>query len=137
MSQWTKVVTEPLGLVGFALFLVFGLLAKVKQSKERRWLSPLAAFMAVTALIAGLGLGYLRVEKQGSAAVASQQGRQTAAQPQLTNVDQHTEGAGSPAVQDVVGNVDIKVDQSGGTAQTAKVPRSKPTKKSAEQKSTQ
>jgi hypothetical protein len=50
MNEWIKVVTHPLGLAGFALFLVFSTLAKVKQKDERRWLAP-AAFG-----IAALGL---------------------------------------------------------------------------------
>src|SRR5271157_249610 len=55
MSEWTKVVTSPLGLAGFALFLVFGYLAKLKRSNERRWLAPLAVFAAIAALVGGRG----------------------------------------------------------------------------------
>jgi hypothetical protein len=63
MSEWTKVVTSPLGLAGFALFLVFGYLAKVKRSDERRWLAPVAVFVAVAALVGGLVLAYVQVPK--------------------------------------------------------------------------
>ena len=50
MAPWTKVVTNPLGLAGFALFLVFGYLAKIKRNDERRWLSPVAFAIAAVAL---------------------------------------------------------------------------------------
>ena len=63
MSEWTKVVTSPLGLAGFALFLVFGYLAKVKKSDERRWLAPIAAFAALSALVGGLALAYFQIPK--------------------------------------------------------------------------
>src|ERR1035438_3523178 len=61
MTPWTKVVTDPLGLTGFALFLVFGYLAKVKRNDERRWLSPVAFAIATVALIGGLVVAYVKV----------------------------------------------------------------------------
>jgi hypothetical protein len=116
MSEWTKVVTEPLGLAGFALFLVFGLVAKRKSKDERRWITPLAAFMAVCALLGGIFLSY---KKSGQPAAMPP--GQTATMPvtkQQTNtkVIQETTGQGSPAVQGVQGDVTITIDQSSGTA---------------------
>ena len=64
MQDWTKVVTEPLGLAGFALFLVFGVLARVKKQDERRWLGPLASGMAVLALLGGLTLAYVKASNR-------------------------------------------------------------------------
>jgi hypothetical protein len=58
MGEWTKVVTQPLGLAGFALFLIFGLVARVKRNDERRWISFVSIVMAVVALVGGLGLAY-------------------------------------------------------------------------------
>lgn len=50
MTEWAKVVTSPFGLVGFALFLVFGYLARLKKADERRWIAPTVMFLAVAAL---------------------------------------------------------------------------------------
>jgi len=58
MQEWTKVVTHPLGLAGFALFLVFSLLARAKRRDERRWIFPVSLVMAVFALVGGLSLAY-------------------------------------------------------------------------------
>lgn len=108
MQDWTTVVTEPLGLAGFALFLVFGVLSRMKTSKERRWLGPLASAMAVLALAGGLGLAYLKT-------TAAPQPPPKARVPQTNNVQQTTTGKGSPIVQGVHGDVTITVDQSEGT----------------------
>jgi hypothetical protein len=127
MQDWTKVVTEPLGLGGFALFLVFGVLARVKRDGERRWLAPMAMGMAVLALAGGLMLAYMKTVREAvpqtrSAPVAP--AAQPAAQPaQVNQVDQKTSGAGSPAVQGVQGDVTITVDQSAGTYKKKPVPR--------------
>jgi hypothetical protein len=53
MSEWTKVVSNPLGLVAFALFLFFLYVAKAKISDGRRWLSPLFATCAAVVLVGG------------------------------------------------------------------------------------
>jgi len=99
MQAWTKVVTDPLGLAGFALFLVFGFLARVGFTKKQRWLAIGAFAMACVALIGGLTLSWRK------AAPATVQG---------TTATQTTHGAQSPAVQDVQGDVTITID--GGKA---------------------
>lgn len=117
MSEWTKVVTDPLGLAGFALFLVFGLVAKTRKSSERRWLTPVAVCLAIAALLGGLTLSYIK-----SSATSA-----TAAKPQIQQpnlqVRQTSTGPGSPNVQGVNGNVTVTVDQSSGdtTKATSKV----------------
>jgi hypothetical protein len=110
MQDWTKVVTEPLGLAGFALFLVFGVLSRLKAKEERRWLAPVASAMAVLALAGGLTLAYVKTARE-----TAQQNRPNPMQSN-TSVQQTTTGAGSPVVQGVQGDVTITVDQSGGTA---------------------
>jgi hypothetical protein len=111
MHDWTKVVTEPLGLAGFALFLVFGALSRLKARQERRWLAPVASAMAVLALAGGLAIAYV---KTGS---TTQPPAKTAPSQAQTNstVQQTTTGKGSPIVQGVQGDVTITVDQSEGT----------------------
>jgi len=110
MHDWTKVVTEPLGLAGFALFLVFGMLSRLKVKQERRWLGPVAAAMAVLALAGGLVLAYFRT------AAIPQPAQKAPPAPSQTNtaVQQTTAGKGSPIVQGVQGDVTITVDQSEG-----------------------
>ena len=115
MQDWTKVVTEPLGLAGFALFLVFGVLSRVKRHDERRWLGPLAIAMAVLALTGGLTLAYLKRPPQAAPQTISVPAAQATPKTQTNLVDQKSTGAGSPNVQGVQGDVTINVDQSSGT----------------------
>ena len=117
-------VTQPLGLTGFALFLVFGYLARVKSNDERRWLSPVAVAVAALALTGGLVLAYLQTPKPTSLPQTIATPAQTVAAPsqQPTNqvVTQSTTGPGSPAVEGVHGDVTITVDQSVGQAKPKK-----------------
>jgi len=118
MNVWTKVVTDPLGLAGFALFLVFEYLAKVKKSDQRRWLAPLAVFAGIAALIGGLGLGYVRVSKS---VMPSSQTSAAPARQQINQVQQSSGAPGSPNVQGVQGgDVTITVDQSSGETKPQK-----------------
>ncbi|KAA6458179.1 hypothetical protein DYQ86_19855 [Acidobacteria bacterium AB60] len=71
MTDWTKVVVQPLGLAGFALFLVFGLVARLKRGASRRWLSPVAIAMACLALVGGLALAWVNATKSASPTVHS------------------------------------------------------------------
>jgi hypothetical protein len=126
MTEWTKVVTNPLGLAGFALFLIFGYLAKAKRNDERRWLSPVAIAIAAVALIGGLLLAYVQIPKPVPPSV--QTSKPVAPIQQQTNqqVQQTSTGEGSPNVQGVQGNVTITVDQSTGKTKTeAKKPAEK------------
>jgi|SRR5271157_1916873 len=127
MSEWTKVVTQPLGLAGFALFLVFVYLGRAKRYDKRRWLSPAAFAIAAMALIGGLVLAYVQVPKPVPPSV--QTSKPAAPTQQQTNqqVQQTSTGAGSPNVQGAQGDVTITVDQSTGKTKTE-------TKKPAEKK---
>ena len=124
IHDWAKVVTEPLGLAGFALFLVFGVLSRLKAKDERRWLGPLAAAMAVIALAGGLLLAYLKAGTTLQPASTIQP-----PQTQTNTVQQTTTGKGSPIVQGVQGDVTVNVDQSEGTQakhKSASTPAKKP-----------
>jgi hypothetical protein len=103
MGEWIKVVTDPLGLAGFALFLMFGYVAKFKRVSEQRWLARVAVISAVAALIGGLSLSYVKTSKSAAAALG-----------QANRVHQVSTGQGSPNVQGVKGDVTITVDQSTG-----------------------
>ena len=126
MSDWTKVVTHPLGLAGFALFLVFGYLARAKQNAERRWLSPAALALAVIALAGGLLIAYKQIPKPSPQPIQTIQIQPPAKQQTSGNVQQTSTGEGSPNLQGVQGDVTITVDQSTGKTQTKKAPAKKP-----------
>lgn len=117
MHEWTKVVTSPLGFAGFALFLVFGFLARQKRPRERRWLSRVATVMAFVALLGGISLAYL-------------QARNSSSTRERPNVIQSSSGPGSPNVHDVKGPVTINVDQSVNQPENSKsvAPESKESK---------
>jgi hypothetical protein len=118
MSEWTKVVTSPLGLAGFALFLVFGYLAKVKNKDERRWVSPAAVLVSLIALVGGLFLAYRQTP--GVASPAQTSGKAAIAPQAPKKVQQISTGDGSPNVDGVNGNVTITVDQSRGKTEGEK-----------------
>jgi hypothetical protein len=109
MSEWVEVVTQPLGLVGFGLFLVFGYLGKVKRQDERRGLSRIAFTLAALALIGGLGIAYVQIPRPKRPNDTEQP-----KPPHKVKVQQNSTGPGSPNVQGVSGDVTITVDQSSG-----------------------
>jgi len=126
MSGWTRVVTNPLGLVGFALFLVFGYLAKVRRNDERRWLSPAAVALAVLALVGGLLIAYKQLPQPSPQPAQTTQPQLPAKQQTNSDVQQTSTGEGSPNVQSVQGDVNITVDQSKGKTEAQKPPVKKP-----------
>jgi hypothetical protein len=85
MQEWVKVVVQPLGLAGFALFLVFGLIARAKRADERKGLSRAALAMAFVALAGGLCLAFLKERGQEAAKPAA---------PQVQSIQ--TNGSASP-----------------------------------------
>jgi hypothetical protein len=100
MPDWINVVTHPLGLTGFALFLVFGYLVKVKRDDERRWLSPAAVGLAAVALAGDLILAYVQAPNHvTSPAQSPVQSNVVPAQHQTNQVQQSTTRPGSPAVK--------------------------------------
>lgn len=127
MTDWIKVVTHPLGLAGFALFLVFGYLAKVKRNNERRWLSRAAVAVAVVPLAGGLFIAYAEISKP---ATPSAQTSKAPVQQQTNQVQQSTTGPGSPTVQGVQADVTATVSQSTGEAKPQKPAENKPDQKS-------
>lgn len=124
MSEWAKVVTQPLGLAGFALFLVFGYLARATKNDARRWLSPAAVGLALIALAGGLLIAYKQIPEPTPTPTV--QVSQPTKQQTNSNVQQTSTGQGSPNVQGVQGDVTITVDQSTGKTETKKSPENKP-----------
>lgn len=91
MQEWVKVVVQPLGLAGFALFLVFGLIARAKRNDQRKWLSTAAVSMAFVALVGGMTLAFVRERGQAAAAAAA---AAKPAAPQVQSIQ--TNGNASP-----------------------------------------
>jgi hypothetical protein len=100
MEAWTKVVTSPLGLAGFALFLIFTFLGSKKRKPS--WL-PFGAYgMAAVALIGGLFLAY-RGERQKEARAPEQ--RIGTVQQSLSGTGANTAGVQGSVTTTIVGPV--------------------------------
>jgi hypothetical protein len=85
MNQWVKVVSLPLGLVAFSLYLVFGLLKG--EGKKPAWLLPMFLALVSIAIVGGLIAEYgpLRSESKPGA-------------KQEETVRQETKGDQSPVI---------------------------------------
>lgn len=86
-DAWMKVITEPLGIVGFSLFLVFLLLSK-KIARERNWLMPAFVVLAIISLVGGLSIAYKQT-------IPGNESTQTNTQP---SIKIETHGNNSPAI---------------------------------------
>lgn len=58
--DWTKVVTEPLGLAAFAVALIFA--SRRRGATTPRWWPPTAIGLALVCVIGGLLLFYARIQ---------------------------------------------------------------------------
>jgi len=114
MKEWTSVVTDPLGLAGFALFLVFSVLGLRRRTSEARWVTASFVSLAGIALVGGLGLAYVRQpnpspKKETTPPPRWTQGEETTPSPSRQaseEVRQETRGAQSPTIYGQ-GNVTI------------------------------
>ena len=103
-------MTQPLGLAGFALFLLFQLFGRKLKACERRSVFRVMMAMSAICLLGGLGLAYRYEQKQ----------------EKIEQVQQQSSGAGSPNVQGVQGDVNITIDQStAGTGEQKKANKEK------------
>jgi hypothetical protein len=103
MEKLPKIVTHPLGLAGYALALVFGLIGTLGPSNDISWLVPAAIALATVCIIGGLVLANGQVSKvrKSSPPVAS-----------TTGVTQHTQGDQSPAISGTSGDVSLSYENS-------------------------
>lgn len=114
MTEWTKVITHPLGLAGFALFILFLSLTKKTVYRQPRWLKVIFATMAFIALIGGLYLAYERNRPEISTGqIVNTSGSSKEAEPgaEPVRIEQTTKGPNSPAVAGVKGDVKITIEQ--------------------------
>ena len=98
MDKWIDVVTDPLGLSGFALCLVFLLLTRLRKARSAPWVMPVFVGMAFLALVGGI---WLASEDQNSIG--------THGNDQRDSDYQETHGDFSPAIKGVEGNVTITI----------------------------
>jgi hypothetical protein len=91
MEKWIDVVTDPLGLAGFALFLVFTVLTRLRKENRPSWLTPVFIVMAFVSLIGGIWLASINRESNN------------------ITIRQVTHGDKSPAVTGVTGDVTITI----------------------------
>jgi hypothetical protein len=104
--NWSDVITHPLGLVAYALALVFGVVGVRIAARNKPWFFPVAIAMAALVIVGGLFLAYQDIKSKAiSATLKSPVG--------MKEVKQETHGADSPAVQGVGGNLTIIHNQGG------------------------
>lgn len=106
MEKWIDVITNPLGLAGFAVFLVFTALSQAGGKNRPFWLMPTFVAMALISLLGGL---WLASSSQTDSTATNRNGTATAAPGGTSSVTQITSGHGSPTVTGVTGNVTITV----------------------------
>lgn len=101
---WEKVITDPLGFSGYALFLVFGLVTLLarQQKPKHEWIVPVGIVLAAVCLIGGLVLAYRR---QPVAPVALPNVAAPKSSMQIDKVDQKVDNGN--AVTGVQGDVTI------------------------------
>lgn len=126
--DFTTVITHPLGLAGFALFLMFAVLSRVRKHLPPWW-PHVSLAMAVLALMSGLALAYLQLGTPPPAQIPSAQpaaptapaqaaGTPTkpeaalpGARPQGASTKVETHGAGSPGiVGSKTGDINITIE---------------------------
>ncbi|MBS4098976.1 MAG: hypothetical protein KGZ83_19325 [Sulfuricella sp.] len=126
--DFVTVVTQPLGLAGFALSLVFGALS-FKKSNMPNWWPKAAMALAAIALLGGLGLAYRQAAPVAPPPVVTPQ-PVTPAQPEQVAkpvakpapkpapaAQAKTQGDCSPAFAGVQVGGDLKLDCKPGEKQ--------------------
>jgi hypothetical protein len=96
-----KIVTHPLGLAGYALALVFGLIAKFGPSEEWPWLPAAAVALALLCIVGGLILASRQAGAKESYKFSP---------GETTAVKQESKGDQSPNVANSKGAVNISYD---------------------------
>jgi hypothetical protein len=108
--RWIEVVTHPLGLVAFALALIFGVIGVKFKARQRPWFLPLSFCLAAITIIAGLYIDYLQIKSKPLSPIQiTHQPISSANESESKKiiVNQKTTGPASPAIQGVHGDVNI------------------------------
>ena len=118
MGKWVTVVTNPLGLAGFALFLVFSTLGRLTKRKRFLWASPAAFVLALIALVGGLYLSYRRISSSSSSVTPPNT-------QQIGTIQQQNQGSKDVNVGGVQGNVTVDIDSESHDKKSAETPEKK------------
>lgn len=102
MKSWIHVVTQPLGLAGFALFLVFSFVGKNRKGKKPDWMSPAAFFMAAICIAAGIALDFRQTPNSSKPALNQE----------ISKIQQTATGTSNSNVAGVQGNVSVSISSS-------------------------
>jgi len=98
--NWTEIVTHPLGLVAFALAIVFGASGVKLAARSRPWFLPAALILAAMVMLGGFFLAYQDVKLKAIPAIIT-------VPIEKPKVKQETHGPNSPAISDVGRDVTI------------------------------
>jgi hypothetical protein len=109
MSDWVKVLTVPLGVVAFVLFLVFRSMGKMKGRQERRWMFTLLMLLSALTFAGCMVLEFLNT-------------RNSTTKGPATHIQQTSSGPDSPNVNGVTGDVTITNGQNSPTGKEPKPP---------------
>ncbi len=66
IDSWTDVLVHPLGMAGFALFLVFIVLTRFRKGKSNKLFTTAFVIMAFVSLMGGFMLAYHEQHSNGS-----------------------------------------------------------------------
>lgn len=91
--KWWAILTQPLGVTGLALALVFGVLGVKLKDREKPWFLPVSIGLAAICIIGGLFLADKQIKNESN-------------KVQRTII-QSTSGANSPAIQGNRNNITI------------------------------
>jgi hypothetical protein len=123
--DWTKVVTNPLGLAGFALALVFGVVGrKMAKGKSDARFQILAYFLAAVCVLGGLVLAFQREMREPVLGAGAPQKGGTLPQAPSIQIGSVTQSANTAAAG-VVGNVNQSASPSADKPDTAPSPDNK------------
>ena len=104
MNAWIKVVTNPLGLAAFALSIVLSVLAGKNRARKPAWMIGVIFAMACAALVGGLFLAYLQVQKAAQPTKAGPSPA-TVNQQHIDQINQQSSGSGAVNAAGVQGSV--------------------------------
>lgn len=120
MSEWTRILANPLSVAGFTLFLVCAGIAMRTRNAGRRWLSPTLFSLAFIALVGGLASSYWLSLEAGAPQPPSANVPVISAEQTEAYVRLQGSGGGSPNVRGAGDNVAITADQSGSKTELGK-----------------
>jgi hypothetical protein len=123
--NWDKALTDPIGLAGFALSLLFGVVTVVvKQRKpSSAWIIPTGFILATVCILGGLGLAWQRQIYSSPRPLTPSAAPATPATQKMDLHDIHQKTNCGPAVAGVQGDVTINSNSSGNSQNCKQAPQ--------------